>query len=72
MSYHHVLNHDETMVVKQSSVGVTGSVLPLPNRENMTRYDVSHLDTEAVCNDGSSGVYYHRIGTPLNATRQVL
>ena len=58
--------------MKQSSVGGAGTVLTLPNRENMTRHDVSHLDAEAVCNDGSSGVYYHRIGTPLNATRQVL
>ncbi len=65
-----MLKHNQTMVAKQSSVGVTGNVLPLPNRESMTRYDVSHLDAEAVCNDGSPGVYYHRIGTPLNATRQ--
>ena len=35
----------------------------------MQKYEVTHLDDKAVCNDGSSGVYYHRIGSPLNSTR---
>ena len=40
-----------------------------PSREYMQKYEVAHLDDKAVCNDGSSGVYYHRIGSPLNSTR---
>ena len=40
-----------------------------PGREYMQKYEVTHLDDKAVCNDGSSGVYYHRIGSPLNSTR---
>ena len=35
----------------------------------MHKFDVAHIDDKAVCNDGSPGVYYHRIGRPLNSTR---
>ena len=47
-------------------------VRSLPDRTTMQKYDVAHLDDQAACNDGSSGVYYHRIGRPLNSTRQEL
>ena len=39
------------------------------DREFMQLYPVAHIDALAVCNDGSSGVYYHRPGTADNSTR---
>ena len=35
----------------------------------MQLYKVSHVDPLAICNDGSSGAYYHRPGVGDGATR---
>ena len=37
-----------------------------------SRYDLDAVDPDAICNDGSSGVYYFRAGSGTGSTKWVL